>query len=92
MAEVKACTADRPMRELESIIEGARTTADRTSGIANRLRDMRRRLLGMDEAQTDDPSLKEAVSSELHDLRDTLARTDLYLDEIDQYVSNLESI
>jgi len=83
---------DRQLRDLESIIEGARTIADRVGGIANRLRDMRRRLLGMDDCPDDGPKVKEVVGSELSDLRQTLRGIDISLESIEEHVGNLESI
>ena len=92
MATIGTATAERQVRDLEGIIEGARVTAERVAGIANRLRDMRRRLLGMDESKGEEPTVNEVVGSEISDLRLTLRGIDVSLNDIEEYVGNLENV
>ena len=92
MTEAETCTADRQTRELESIIESARTTNKTVANISNRLQDMRQRLLGMDESREPESDIKEVANSEISDLRDTLRRIDNGLDEIEKFVTNLETV
>ena len=92
MAGIEVAQTERQMRDLESIINGAKTTADRVSGIANRLRDMRSRLLGIDENEVKESNVNEVVGSEISDLRITLRSIDTTLDSIEEYVSSLENV
>ena len=92
MTEVMYETVDRQTRELESIIENARTTNKTVANISNRLQDMRQRLLGMDESREPEPDIKEVAGSEISDLKNTLRRIDSGLDSIEKFVTNLETV
>ena len=84
---------DRPQRDIEGLIQHAKRIRSQLNEAAERLRDMRRRLIGMDEGTgPEGPKVKEAVSSEVHDLRDTLNGIDETTDRILNHITNLESV
>lgn len=88
-------SVDRPQRDIEGLIEHARTIDGRLNDVATRLQDMRRRLLGADEGKGisgKDSPVKEAVCSELHDLRLTLNRIGETVERVSSYVAHLESV
>ncbi len=92
MADVELGT-DRTTRELEGIIERARGLKADAENIRSRLYDMRSRLLGVDdEKATSDSNVKEVVSSELHDLRQTLDELDSVMQYSKTYLADLEGV
>ena len=85
--------AERSVRELEGIIEETRATAERVSSVAGRLCDMRRRLLGIDQSPPPEVTpVSEVPGSEVSDLRITLGGINLTLNDIEEYVGNLENV
>lgn len=92
MAEVGLATAKTP-REIEGIIERARRLKEDALNIKGRLYDMRVRLLGInDPPATEDSNLKEAVGSELHDLRSNLDELDSVMRDSKTYLADLEGV
>jgi len=84
--------APRETREIESIIEVARSLVARSESVASRLHDMRRRLIGLDEKETDQPSTLKEVVSEIMDLRQTLDQVTSNLFRSENYIGDLERV
>ncbi len=92
MAEV-GLGAERTTREIEGIIGRARELKDDALNIKSRLYDMRARLLGInDPPATEDSNLKEAVGSEMHDLRTNLDELDAIMKDSKTYLADLEGV
>ena len=90
---VPPTATDRPQREVEGIIVGTRQMAEQAAYLASKLHDVRRRLTGEgDPQQANTPAVKEAITSELVDLRQTLARLQDSLHDIGRYTESLERV
>ena len=89
----QTATADRTVREIEGLIELARELRADGQNISGRLYDMRSRLLGLGEPECATPgTIKEAVTSEVHDLRGTLNDLHSVLIDAKKYLADLEGV
>lgn len=81
-------------REIASIIAFARDLRGESSRVANRLYEIRARLLGLNGPQGTEapPAVKEVVNSELVDLRTTLEGVAEQLNQANSYLSDLEGV
>lgn len=80
-------------REIEEIIEYARELRSDAQNVRSRLYDIRSRLLGLNEpGACGEPAIKEAVTAELYDLRQTLDSVNSALVDSKSYLADLEGV
>jgi hypothetical protein len=93
MANTLAVEVDRTTIEIERIIEFARDLRSSAQNISGRLYDIRSRLLGLGEPKcAAASSVKEVVTSEIHDLRGTLDDLNSAMIDANQYLADIEGI
>ncbi len=95
MADVGLTTATEAQaqtREIESTTESTNVVLDYAEEINNRLRRMKSRLLGSDEAKSEESNAPEPVRSEIQELQYRIHQVNLALNETASLVGDLERI